>query len=519
MTTPSVHCSPAIFQLCLVDLSLVATSLTPVVQLALFLNVDAVPLCASLYTSIQRSAPPRAPAAGKRKRDVSASEQPVQQAFDTQAMQQLLAAPHVAEAVLAAPCAHRRETPLTLGQLFDRLPKELHAAAARGYFGANCSSWCFQSARDVVSRAAPLLALQPQVTEICMRADVAAGRSLQLLDSASKAGQLTALRFSGQLGHGSPGEYCGEVLSGQRLRKVLRPLRQLRALELRSCRVPATSMHALADVVTELRQLTAVVVKGDALSTERQDEDVAAFVNALTSLPMLQRLGLLHFCMFSTSTAAVAQLLAADAPRLTDLNLSQVGLCDLSAATMHQALASCTSLTALELPFMNEHYREAGIPVLCGMQAPLQKLAVRQTTHLNLSLSSAHLMALLAMPLCKSLTHLALSGTCIGWQNGGAWQRLCELPKLQVLSLCRIDFEDCSEFARCIGSLTQLRSLGIDVFSNGEIVAELVLAAFSLPQLEWLACTSWLGWTSRVPVAARERARARGLQLCEFDEI
>ena len=50
--------------------------------------------------------------------------------------------PDVAEAVLTTPLSLESRTPLTLLQLYDALPDALHAAAARGFFGAGAAEWC-----------------------------------------------------------------------------------------------------------------------------------------------------------------------------------------------------------------------------------------------------------------------------------------------------------------------------------------------------------------------------------------
>ena len=108
-------------------------------------KLDMSPFRDMLYACAVRCTPTRQLGhsewrARKRPR-VSTSEAVSLQQCSAEALQLLQLKPELADAVLTAPCAHKDSTPLTISELYNALPSELHEASSRGFFGAGASEW------------------------------------------------------------------------------------------------------------------------------------------------------------------------------------------------------------------------------------------------------------------------------------------------------------------------------------------------------------------------------------------
>ena len=177
-------------------------------------------------------------------------------------LDQLQVNPDVAETVLTAPCAHVDTSPLDLVQLHDMLPDALHAAAARGFFGADATEWRFNLARRDALRAATrtlqLLPLQLRVTAVRLTDSIGRPRR-KLLSRLALSTQVTAIALEGvrfdaaiakqlHLGYNRLGNPCAAALA-----MYIGALTQLRGLDIVDCDI--NHPEALAHEILRLPRL------------------------------------------------------------------------------------------------------------------------------------------------------------------------------------------------------------------------------------------------------------------------
>ena len=116
--------------------------------------------------------------------------------------------PDIAEAVLTAPLAHQSSKLLSLAQLYVLLPDTLHAAAARGYFGAAAAEWWLDvttvAAQRASKRTLQLLPEQRHVTHVRMTRYDGGPQILQaLFVGVARAHHLTAFSMGENYTDGS----------------------------------------------------------------------------------------------------------------------------------------------------------------------------------------------------------------------------------------------------------------------------------------------------------------------------
>ena len=331
----------------------------------------------------------------------------------------LLARPDVAEVVLSGPWARKGRTLLTLLQLHDALPAEMHAAATRGYFGAEATEWLLTRDEDSGTRssrrAAQLLVQQPRVTTA--RLEGRAAEDVQLLSWLARAQHLKAIEVN---------------VEGAWLRPIawsapLAPLSGLQRLEVRM--LLGRSLPELVATVTQLRELVVLVLEGEDFESNVADEDggvtpdslhcddegFAKFAPALAELTVLERLGLPGLRFMSLGAAALAAVLPGLA-RLSDLDLRKSGVYMCSDA-LADALTACTSLSRLNLGSCGLREEDSGVRALAGMRAQLHNLEFDS----NFRLGCAGVKQMLAAPaLVKSggIEH------AVGWRRSalGGWR-------------------------------------------------------------------------------------------------
>ena len=168
--------------------------------------------------------------------------------------------PDVAETVLTAPCARNDGTLLTLAQLYDALPTELHASAARGFLGDDSAEFALALQRDAdLSANERTVQLLPQlacVTAVRVTGGVTDDRRLRLLNAIAPAMQLLAFTVQGA---GDPD------LRAQRPTawlQCLAPLTNLQSLRVQCCKLLGPDLSQLAPVLTQLRALTLLALEG-----------------------------------------------------------------------------------------------------------------------------------------------------------------------------------------------------------------------------------------------------------------
>ena len=231
--------------------SLVAPTVSCVLQVCRFLGLEHDPLLERLYQSalplslahLGSSAAlpvrkrPRSSCAAKNVTTIAKS------AAKTQKV--LLARPEVAEVVLSGPWARKGRTLLTLLQLYDALPAEMHAAATRGYFGADATEWLLTLDEDSGTRSsrrtAQLLSQQPRVTTAQLEGRAAG--DVQLLSWLARAQHLKAIEI----------DFKGAWLSPTACIAPLAPLSGLQRLKVRRGMLLGRSLPELVATVTQLR--------------------------------------------------------------------------------------------------------------------------------------------------------------------------------------------------------------------------------------------------------------------------
>ena len=303
-----------------------------------------------------------------RKRLHSSSNASATEQRAAQAIQLLLARPQVAEGVLSEPWA-RRYAVETLLQRYNALPADLHAAAARGWFGVQCTTWCLALANSAEMRAnrrtVQLLVQQPQVTAVRLSGRIA-GR-LQLLDGLARVTHLTALSMSFTCKSTAPAEWLQRLgaLSGLQSLKFSEPL----------------GVHQVspdfATALTRFVKLTSLELEGakfwDGLD-EANDAGVAAFAQALSTLPVLARLSIEKLVYGPAGSAALRSVLPS-LPKLRCINLWS------SPAMQHEValaegVAACSFLTKLDIGACSVQHGSDSARALVGLRAQLHSLSL-----------------------------------------------------------------------------------------------------------------------------------------------
>ena len=503
-------------------------------QVCHFLKLEMSPFSDMLYACAVRCTPTRQLGhsewrARKRPR-VNTSEAASLQHCSAAALLMLQSKPELADAVLTAPCAHKDSTPLTISELYSALPAELHAAAARGFFGAGASEWPIILTDSVSLRASEctmqLLPQQPRVTAVCVAGPLSGASHHSLLTHLALATQLTALTIDGQ---NNRHEVRPRALSAW-----LAPLGGWRRLVVKGCKVRRGDSPALADALAPLTQLSALVLRGHAWShlhpiSETHSVDLAELAPALAQLTALVRLDLsCQPCRLDDAEALGRALTAL--PSLCALNLAgTLALHDTAAVAV--GAAACSALAEVDFSMCWRSDSDTRVAAaLCRIDAPLSSLTLCAN-----SFDCDGLAAVLAAPAARSLTRLCLAAVRLAVGDTAArvaawpWEQLCALTALQELDLqaCWLGEAGAAALARHVTALTQLRALNIARCGIGAADG-LADALFSLPRLqklaseqiddpvEWLSSIAELqpdGAVMSQPFAVPEHAQARGLRL------
>lgn len=446
--------------------------------------------------------------AADRKRSRSSPDECRSWSCNAHALELLLAKPHLADAVLASPMMRKQRTQRSLAELYAALPAGMHAAAARGHFGAG-GEWCIhlRSKRDVnaAARTVELLAQpeQQHVTAVRVNFSLHSGPCSASSSVLMQLAQLMRLRAC-RLRTIEPCTWgtCSKVQDV--LRPVvswLAPLTGLESLELRSDMLTNSQLPVLAAVVTALRQLTSLALLDHDCEIYGSEPGLEAFAAALAQLTALVRLRMPKLACSaadrheSYSGAAAFSAALTSLSRLRDLDLNGIHAAFFPTTHLAVAVAACTALTNLSLARCGKWgvgFSAECIQILCNMPAQLSKLDLSQAF-----LGCSHVAKLLAAPALASIACLNLAATGLGdsLRTEGPqhvvwpWQELCVLPKLERLSLRANLLADCGAHALSehISKLATLRVLDI---SCCEITGGAVLAGalFAMTQLEKLSC-------------------------------
>ena len=410
----------------------------------------------------------------------------------------------IAEAVLTASFANRSLTRRTLLQLYEALPPDLHSTAARGYFGNNATEWQLglgdAAAERASERTVELLPQQPRVTALRLSGAMA-GQS-QMLSRLAYATQLEAIEIRGP---------------HKRVRCTVALLRAaaqcgLRSLEVSDCNLTGQSLVQLLPALTQLRELTGLLLHGCiGTPTPAGEAGMAAFANELSALTKLSALQLPSIWMGRAGAEALGAALTG-LPRLRTLDLRCTDVmehCDGVAL----GVAACTGLSRLDLLCCRLDTRIGCVRALCSMQARLKFLRLGQ----NIRVGCAGASSMLAARALCGLTLLCLSNTGLAPSVQSAepawpWRQLCALTDLRDLRLCTNNFGDvgAAALALCIGALRQLTALGIrgcGITAAGALGREV----FVLPRLRLLACLQ--SDIIACPFIVPNAPAARGLEL------
>ena len=410
----------------------------------------------------------------------------------------------IAEAVLTASFANRSLTRRTLTQLYKELPPDLHAAAARGFFGANATEWQLDlgdaAAERASERTVELLPQQPRVTALRLSGAMA-GQS-QMLSRLPYATQLEEISI------------CGPHKRVRCTAALLRAAAQcgLRSLQVSDCKLTGQSLVQLLPALTQLCELTSLLLDGCiGTPTPAGEAGMAAFANKLSALTELAALRLPSIWIGRVGAEALWAALTG-LPRLRTLDLRCTDVmehCDGVAL----GAAACTALVRLDLLCCRLDTRIGCVRALCYMQARLKFLRLGQ----NIRVGCAGASSMLAARALCGLTLLCLSNTGLtppvqGAEPAWPWRRLCALTDLRDLRLCTNNFGDvgAAALALCIGALKQLTALGIrgcGITAAGALGQEV----FALPRLRLLACTQ--SDDIVCPFVVPAAAAARGLEL------
>ena len=413
--------------------------------------------------------------------------------------------PDIAEAVLTAPRARERSTPLALGDLYAALPDKLCAAAARGFFGSAGAEWRLNAADAPAStRTLQLLLRQPSVTAVRLLGSEVQAQLHALVGGIAMATQLTAISIEDNTYHDAAESSRSAATSWLH---QLASLTGLQRLEMRGCRLPRQSLLAADATLVHLQRLTALVLQGVSGQGGKADGAVAKLAPALLALTELSELGLRGVFMGRAGMRAVGGVLGS-LSRLCTLDLSCAVSVGKHVNMTGVPLAACTALTKLDLTRCSLSAGCNSVRELRGMQARLLSLTLEG----NCSLGTSGVCDILSVPSLLGLTRLSLAS--VGMQLGGVWpwRQLCALTMLRDLRLSRNRLEDAgaSALAPCVPALVQLRCFGIS--DCGLTVAgALARALWRLPLLQQLACEQAMPMVEPFEVPAD--ARARGLEL------
>ena len=489
-------------------------------QICIFLKLDTELLCEGLYVCALRcgSHPPRLSAGTATTRCSCLPAAARVEQSSAQMLDLLSAKPDVAEVVLTAPSAHESSSPLQLAQLYSSLPSELHAVAARGFFGTNTVKWPLDLSGVVAAlaseRTAEVLSGLPRVTAVCLSGDTL---NEQVLRRLAHATHISAITFDA-VNDNEAGVFSAASL------QLLTPLHGLQSLELSGARIAGCNLPGLVPALTQLCRLTALLLSGRRSGNATDDAaGVAAFAPALTALSALVRFGLPHMHIGCVGAAALGPVLAG-LSRLRTLDLNETGVMK-DSAIMATGVAACTRLEKLESSGCCLTGQNGSLSALCGTAARLGSLNVGS----NHQLGNTCVRQLLAAPALLGLTDLRLGNVGLFHQSQsaeaeGLWLQLCKLTALQVLSLdCNWlgDAGACA-LARHIGRLAQLSILSIawcKITAAGAVT--LGSQIFSLPHLKGLRCKQdvvkvgvhvW-DWDEVQPFVVPNAAIARGLEV------
>ena len=346
--------------------------------------------------------------------------------------------------VLEAPCAHRDVTSVPLSVVLDVLPTELHAAAARGHYGASAGTWHVNAANPAVCR---------HVLQLMIAARYA--RALTLAGSRGD-GDSDVVACVGNVTH-----HTSVALADVRASSLISPLRaftaleSLRALELQDYSLQGCALMDLAPMIACLQALTSLRIHRPA-QTAAEDNP--------TSIPDL----LMSRTTESPNTAGAAAFVRQLRPltRLVELRLVRIWLARDGANALGDLLGVLSHLRHLDVS-RNERTSGQGLLNLPADVARicactwLTSLCLRST-----AMSSASMQALGAhLPQLQQLVHLDASVQPFG----GAMRRrmdasvltpgICHLAKLTSLELEHVEWRDPEALGPTVARLPQLQRL------------------------------------------------------------
>ena len=407
--------------------------------------------------------------------------------------------------MLPAPHAREGLAPLSLDQIYSALPRVLHAATARGFFGCASAKWRVGASSAAVyasMHTLQLLPWQPGVTAVHVTVSNLSTSTLQdLIDSLALTTHLTAVYFQRRDGYLTPAPWLQQ----------LAPLTGLQRLEVRGCGMSSRSLVDAMVTLTKM-QLTALVLEGAHLDWclydigSKEDAEMKQVAFALLSLTALAQLGLPGIVLGRSGMQGLGATLAV-LPHLRSLDLHGTASSAHVADPMLTGVAGCTALTKLDLSCCGLSAKVDIARALRGVR--LHSLTLDQ----NYALGIADVRNVLAVPALLGLTCLSL--TEISLHPGGAhghralwpWRHVCALTALQELELGGSNFRDegSAALALYVCALVQLRRL--DIACCGLTVAgALAQQLWQLPRLQQLACRQLLSMEEPFVVAAAAHA-------------
>ena len=483
------------------------------VQVCNFLKLDPSPAREMMYACAVRCSHTKqlergGPREGPHKRQCkSMPVTRIKERCSAHACQVLCSQPDIADAVFTAPCAHCDVAPVSLALLYDTLRAELHATAARGFFGAEATVWPLDCCDDAVcpasERTAQLLAQQPRVTAVHVSCAAAAEQVVRLLSNVARANHLSAVAFYDLHVRDAPTVWL----------QCLAPLSSLQRLEMWECHLQSAELPDLVRALAHFSQLSTLVLWGDITYRGHDDAHMATFASGLAALPALAQLGLSGFEIAYEGASALGALLPS-MTRLRALDLSCTAAMGYSDAVA-EGIAACSALDELDVSRCNICEVLSGtLSTLCSMRAQLHGLSLDG----NDAMRSAGLKQLLAAPALAALTRLGLSDGCIDTREVDGrsewpWRQLCGLTALRHLSLQLNDLCDdgANSLAQHIGALAQLEALNIAdcmISCAGVLSREVV----KLPRLKRLACEQG-NCAGSEPFVAPAEAVKRGIEV------
>lgn len=489
-------------------------------QICHFLRLDANTLLQTFYDCVMQCDPAlrgntATPAPPPRKRARCHADVAADAAYLSKlALQGLKARAELAEAVFTAPCAHHSVTPKRLEHLFAMLPPELHAVAARGYFGPHATEWLLELADAVAvrssARLAQLLPEQPQISAVLVQCDMKQ-RSLQMLCCLSQTPHLRSFTLK----RSAPPKKCDMAWV-----RYLSPLTSLQRLEIWACRIERAAFTHIASLMAQLRHLTALVLEGGSSMTSRKEASgFAAFAAALPTMTALKRLALPSHELNTKHDEELLKHAVAAIPRLQCLELRHTGNPSRASSALAEGVAACAGLTALDMSSCHWwEIKQASV----RSRAQLAQLAL---DHADLGAAFppnqpvSALSHVLMAPMTRALTSLSLQDNLTRLTHADQpWEQLCALTTLQQLCLRRNNFGDegAATLASHVGALQHLHGLDI---SECEITMAnpLAEALFDLPVLKRLSCAQKEKMVE--PFVLPDDAVKRGLQLVRWSQV